>query len=58
MPGPAIRLLRRDERAATSIEYALIGTIVSIVIMAALAVIGEDIEGMLMMVADGFGGPD
>ncbi|WP_323761627.1 Flp family type IVb pilin [Maricaulis sp.] len=37
----------RDERGATSIEYSLIAVVVSIIFIAALAVIGPAVSDML-----------
>lgn len=37
----------RDQRGATAIEYALIGAIVSIVILSALTVVGEEVLRLL-----------
>jgi pilus assembly protein Flp/PilA len=34
----------RDERAATSIEYALIGCVVSVVMVAALLTVGQELQ--------------
>jgi len=40
----------RDESGATAIEYALIATIISIVIVAALSVIGSNIKTMFQSI--------
>ena len=44
-----------DETGATSIEYALIGSLVSIVIVAALTEMGPDLLAMYQSVVDAFG---
>ncbi|HEY0283425.1 MAG TPA: Flp family type IVb pilin [Rhizomicrobium sp.] len=41
----------RDERGATAIEYALIASIVSIVIVSALAIIGSDLKAKFESIA-------
>jgi pilus assembly protein Flp/PilA len=40
----------RDERASTAIEYALIATIISIVIIGALSLIGSHIKAMFQSI--------
>ena len=40
----------RDERGATAIEYALIATIISIVIVSALSLIGSEIKAMFQSI--------
>ncbi len=44
----------RDERGATAIEYALIGAIVSIVIVSGATMIGTSIKGSFGQVSSGF----
>jgi pilus assembly protein Flp/PilA len=48
-----VRFLR-DERGATSIEYALIASVISIVIVGAATSIGSSLEGIFEAVAAGF----
>lgn len=45
---------RGDERGQGLIEYALIFLLVALVVMAALAALGEDIEGLVNRVIDAF----
>jgi pilus assembly protein Flp/PilA len=40
----------RDERGATAIEYALIATIISIVVVGALSLIGSHLKTMLLRI--------
>ncbi|MGA7675625.1 MAG: Flp family type IVb pilin [Rhizomicrobium sp.] len=40
----------RDERGATAIEYAMIATLISIVIVGALSLIGSRVKAMLASV--------
>ncbi|MCX7324904.1 MAG: Flp family type IVb pilin [Hyphomicrobiales bacterium] len=44
--GSLIRRFLRDERGITSIEYALIASIISICAVASLGVIGTRVNGM------------
>jgi pilus assembly protein Flp/PilA len=48
-----VRFLR-DERGATAIEYALIASVISIVIAGAATSIGSSLEGIFEAVAAGF----
>jgi pilus assembly protein Flp/PilA len=43
-----------DERAATAIEYCLIACSISIVIVAAVTGIGENVRALFVRVRDGF----
>ena len=43
-----------DERAATAIEYCLVACSISIVIVAAVTGIGENVRLLLVRVRDGF----
>jgi len=47
----SLRRFLGEERGATSIEYALIASGVSIVIVGAIAVLGSDIKGFYTSVA-------
>ncbi|MEH6951052.1 Flp family type IVb pilin [Nitrobacter sp. NHB1] len=46
--------LLRDESGATAIEYALIATGISIVIVAAVTGIGSSVNGRFVAVGDAF----
>ena len=43
-----------DVGGATAIEYALIGALISIVIVAALTAVGVDVKALFGKVTDGF----
>jgi pilus assembly protein Flp/PilA len=47
----AARSLVKDTSGATAIEYALIGTIISIIIVASLTAIGTNLSGFFTSVA-------
>lgn len=49
-----VRSFWHDESGATSIEYALIGAIVSIVIIASLMSANTALEGLFQQVVDAF----
>jgi Flp pilus assembly pilin Flp len=49
------RLLRRDESAATSIEYALICAAIGLIILAALNITGQQLVAMLTQLLTAFG---
>ena len=44
----------RDERGATAIEYALIASLIGLVIIAAVAAVGSSLTGVFEDVAGGF----
>ncbi|MEW5728801.1 MAG: Flp family type IVb pilin [Pseudomonadota bacterium] len=46
----------RDQRGATAIEYALIGAVISIVILSALTVVGEEVLRLLDVAVAALGG--
>jgi pilus assembly protein Flp/PilA len=46
--------LRRDDRGATAVEYALIATLISVVILAAVATVGARVVTMFTTVANAF----
>jgi pilus assembly protein Flp/PilA len=46
-----IRPFRRDVQGVTAIEYALIGLLVAIVIIASVSAIGTNVSGTLTYVA-------
>jgi pilus assembly protein Flp/PilA len=53
------RLLRKfalfsDERGATAIEYALIASLLSIVILTAVSTVGSNLNSIFSSVASGF----
>jgi len=61
LPGFALWLhglltqpLRRDDRGATAVEYALIATLISVVIFAAVAAVGTRVVTMFTTVANAF----
>ena len=45
---------RQDENGATAIEYALVGGLISIVIVAAVTSIGNTLSGNFSQVVSGF----
>jgi pilus assembly protein Flp/PilA len=49
--GTALRRFLGDEQGATSIEYALIASGVSIVIVGTVATLGSNVKGMYSSVA-------
>jgi len=53
--GAAARALRRSESGVTSIEYALLGSLISIVIVAAVLAIGETLTDTFELIVDAFG---
>jgi len=46
-----LRALWRDERGVTSIEYALIGSLIAMVIVGSVAVLGEGVQALYDRVA-------
>ena len=50
----APKALRLDRSGATSIEYALIATFISIVVVGWATFMGQSISGFFMSVANGF----
>ena len=52
--GARLRDFGRCSSAATAIEYALIGTGISIVIVAALLLIGDAVEALFNSIAAAF----
>jgi pilus assembly protein Flp/PilA len=51
---PVLKLFSGDEHGATAIEYAMIASIISIVIVTALASMTTSLEGMFSAVLTGF----
>lgn len=49
-----ITAFMRDKSGATAIEYALVASLVSIIIVGSVAVIGSEVFGMFSAVAKGF----
>ncbi|HZL60549.1 MAG TPA: Flp family type IVb pilin [Stellaceae bacterium] len=49
-----IRTLQRDERGATSIEYALIASLIAVVIVASVTVTGTSVKNIFNSVATSF----
>jgi pilus assembly protein Flp/PilA len=47
----------REERGATAIEYALIGVLIAVAIVAAVAPIGDQLAAIFGSAGDGFNGP-
>ena len=47
-----VRKFLRDESGATAIEYGLIAALVSVVIIAVLTTLGENLESTFQTVAD------
>ncbi len=45
----------RDERGVTSIEYALIASLIGMVIIGAVGVVGDNLTGIFESVSAGFG---
>lgn len=52
--GASMRRYLRDESGATSIEYALIATLVSMVILGSVTLIGTTVKGIFVSVSSGF----
>lgn len=50
------RFFLKNEEGATAIEYALIGSVVSIVILAALPSIGSSVLGMFNFISSSIAG--
>jgi pilus assembly protein Flp/PilA len=46
--------LRRDDRGATAVEYALIATLISVVIVAAVTAVGVKVTTMFTNLANAF----
>ena len=51
---PALTALWLDRSGATSIEYALIATFISIVVVGWATFMGQSISGFFMSIANGF----
>jgi pilus assembly protein Flp/PilA len=47
-------LLRRDDRGATAVEYALMAALIAAVIVAAVAVVGARVTTMFTNLANAF----
>ena len=52
--GSALTALRLDRSGATSIEYALIATFISIMVVSWATFVGNSVSGFFMAVANGF----
>jgi Flp pilus assembly pilin Flp len=50
----ALTALRLDRSGATSIEYALIATFISIVVVGWATFVGQSVSGFFISVANGF----
>jgi pilus assembly protein Flp/PilA len=50
--GTLTQLLRRDDRGTTAVEYALIATLIAVVIVAVVASIGTELNTMFTNVAN------
>ena len=50
----ALTVLRLDRSGATSIEYALIATFISIMVVGWATFVGQSVSGFFMSVAGGF----
>ena len=46
-----LNFLLRDEKGATAIEYGLIAGLIAVVIIAAVTLVGEDLDGMFDYIA-------
>lgn len=53
--GAAVRTFSRDRAGATAIEYALIAGAIFVVIIAAVAGVGDSVEELFNSVAAAFG---
>ncbi|CAG9165031.1 hypothetical protein LMG23992_00177 [Cupriavidus laharis] len=53
MPGFIVlcRLLQRDTQGVTSIEYALLGALIAMVIVSAVSALGGSVLGLYQMIA-------
>jgi len=49
-----IRSLIKNRLGASSIEYAVVATLISIAAVTAMGIIGQEIQNMLTSVANGF----
>ena len=49
-----IQAFARDSHAATAIEYALIATLIAVVIIGAVTGLGSAVAGLFGQAADGF----
>jgi pilus assembly protein Flp/PilA len=50
--GTLAQLLRRDDRGTTAVEYAIIATLIAVVIVAVVAAIGIKVNTMFTNVAN------
>jgi pilus assembly protein Flp/PilA len=46
----------KDESGATAIEYGLIAALIAVVIITAVGLVGDSLEGAFQSVADGLAG--
>ena len=51
-----LRVAAKDENGATAIEYAMIASGISIVVLAASLIIGNDLIQIFQAISDGFAG--
>lgn len=51
-----VRKIRKNQDGATSIEYAFVALLISIVIVVAVVGIGESVKTFFLGVSDGFKG--
>ncbi|MHB1593082.1 MAG: Flp family type IVb pilin [Streptosporangiaceae bacterium] len=61
MPGVSARLgglialvAHRDDRGATSVEYALLATLIAVVVSGAVAVLGLNVAALFSQIAGAF----
>ncbi len=47
------RELRKDESGATAIEYGLIAGLISVVIIGAVTLVGDDLNNVFTFISDG-----
>jgi len=53
----ATRRFLRDEEGVTAIEYGLIAALIAVVIIAAVAAVGDGLEGVFQGIADCLAAP-
>ncbi len=53
-PSSLVHGVKKDDSGATAIEYALIATLISVVIVATVTIVGEDLSSAFESVSNGF----
>ena len=52
----ALQRFQQDEQGASSIEYALVASLIAVVIVAAVGVVGDQTKVLYCLVVTGLGG--